>query len=85
MVPQAITPERILFRAQTAALVRVLGQKKGTALLRAMAEDLALAVSLSEVVPILGAGTHSARAEATAEAAASFRADLSTFVAAIPR
>jgi hypothetical protein len=86
---ESITPpetaERVLFRIQAAALVKVLGRKKARVYLHAMAEALREGVTLAEVTPIrAGAGAPAKRA-ATQEALEILRHDLPVLWAGMPR
>jgi hypothetical protein len=83
--PEA-TPDRVMWRVQTAALLRVLGPKKGQRFLREMAGTLANEQALTDVVPIRATalGWHKVR-DAQLGAIALFRNHLSHFVAAANR
>lgn len=79
--PPATSPELILWRIQTAAMVGVLGPKKGQRFLRSMAELMANEESIAEITPIRGAASYAAIREARRAAIALYRQALPTLIA----
>lgn len=77
----------VLRRAQMTAIIQALGPKKGDAFLRAMAEALTDAVSISELIPIRGpsADVRQRRRVATEEAVETFRRELPTMLSVARR
>ena len=75
------TADSVLFEVLAGALVRVLSQRKGEALLRAMADDLRMRESLALTEPIRPAAHHAPRRDATLAAQVAFFAALPGLIA----
>jgi hypothetical protein len=78
--PEEDTRELILFRAQHEALIRVLGRKRGAALIRETVDLLTAAQGTSNVFEI---GTGRSPTEETAAAIAWYRSATPAFVACL--
>jgi hypothetical protein len=79
------SPEEVLFRVQTDALLTVLGRRKGERMLRIMAERLSTEEHLADVLGIRPAPDEKELANARREAAAKFHEMLPVFVARLAR
>jgi hypothetical protein len=74
--PPVETAERMVFRVQTLALLRVLGPKKGKQFLHAMADIMGYEASYAELIPLYGPRYNAARRDVIREAASVLRDDL---------
>jgi hypothetical protein len=83
--PPALTPEMVLWRSTTRALVQTLGPKKADRFLRAVAEDVAEQVSFTDATPIRADRAELARTrDAVFGAYRAFRRALPQLLASLP-
>jgi hypothetical protein len=86
IAPPALTPERILWRAQVSALIRVLGKRKAERFLRSMSDNLETVQTYADLEPLrVDRATVRERRDAVQQAVAAFRADLPALLAALPQ